>query len=118
MTNPKLTAFDELMKHAEGIIDWVGEGSLEHGNKQRWGEHVARVRALIADEPEAPRVEQLFRNTTNGRMYRLWGDVSDCSGEAEDEKRMAIYSHHDDSEPKFAREMSEFRLHFRPIDEL
>lgn len=96
----------------------LGGCGASGGFAKTYEEAAGRWNRRPAVEPKAPRVEQLFKHTGNGRLYRLWGDVSDCSGEADDEKRMAIYSHHDDSEPKFAREMSEFRLFFKPIEQL
>src|SRR3569833_956805 len=68
----------------------------------------------LRPETTATLPEQLFRTTTNGRLYRVWGDVSDCSEGTDDEKRMIIYAFAEDSEPMFAREASEFRTYFKP----
>lgn len=81
---------------------------------------VAKYKAWAAScdstppEPPAPLPEQFF-TAANGRLYRVWGDVSDCSSEAEDEPRMVIYSYADDTEPRFARESSNFLMFFKPV---
>jgi hypothetical protein len=77
---------------------------------------IDRIRAVVNGqaEPPAPLPEQFF-TAANGRLYRVWGDVSDCSSEAEDEPRMVIYSYADDTEPRFARESSNFRMFFKPV---
>lgn len=54
----------------------------------------------------------VWRNHSNGQLYELWAEVSNCSDETDDEKNMVVYSHAGSKVPEFVRETKDFYRDF------
>lgn len=58
----------------------------------------------------------LFRNLKNGRLYRKFGDVIDCTNGREDTP-MTLYGDEHGAAPKYVRTTEEFSRKFEPLKE-